>query len=743
MTAAAKLCYMTSLLFLNVDCQLDIPTLIQPNKPLFYVHSLITKECQLEAQHQTGIIILIFLAGALFVGGLTRHLLKRTNIPYTIALLMIGLIVGMMSHTPIIAPDTNHLLLQIIHVVGQVDPQLVLFVFLPILIFESAFSLDVHLFNRLLSQITILAVPCLILCIALTAAAIQFIFPLNWSWPVCLMFAALISATDPVAVVALLREVSSRKQLETLIEGESLLNDGTAIVCFTIFYAMVTNSGATFVLSAFVTDFFYVVCAGGLVGVLVGLAATFWWSKIFNDPMIEISISIMGAFSAFLIAEHALHVSGVVAVVTCALMMAGYGRTKVSPEVSDFLHHFWSMMGFIAETIVFLIVGIVIGHRTGVPSSSLWITLIGLYGAIMAIRYIAIGLLYPALKRLGMGFNVATHCVLTWGGLRGVVGLTLALAAIQDPKLSNTLGEEILFLTAGIVVLTIILNGSTMLRLLTFFGLDKLPIAKFLTVRRAKLQIDEALRRYYPELKQHTIFKEANWPLVESVAGIDDAIIAEDIKAEGQALLSVAEEDLIAASKRRMLEIEKRSYWKQLHEGELGNTAANILMSSVDHAIDKGAKINQRNDLNKYWQQRKILIAFSDKPVLRHFILAHLFKQFTIGYELAKGFLQAQQELLGHLTAIAPDRETRLEIIHAIEQNKIEVNQHIEAMRHYVPDLLRQLETYAAARSLLYKKRSIIQQLVEDGLLNETETKKMILHVEEKMQRLNHKVFDE
>ena len=117
---------------------------------------------------------------------------------------------------------------------ADIEPHLILLLFLPTLIFESAFGLETHLFKRMFSQIAILAVPGLLVTTTLTAALVYYLFPWSWSWAVCFLFGALISATDPVAVVALLKEVSSRKRLETLIEGESLLNDGTAIVLFTL-----------------------------------------------------------------------------------------------------------------------------------------------------------------------------------------------------------------------------------------------------------------------------------------------------------------------------------------------------------------------------------------------------------------------------------------------------------------------------------------------------------------------------
>ena len=181
--------------------------------------------------------------------------------------------------------------------------------------------------------------------------------------PISLLFGALISATDPVAVVALLKEVSSRKRLETLIEGESLFNDGTAIVLFTLF-SLTLGTAEMNILQA-TGRFCWVVSMGLIIGVITGGFILGWIGRIFNDPLIEITLTIVSAYFVFYMAENVLHVSGVVAVVSLALLFASIGRTRISPEVGGFLHHFWELLAYMANTLIFLIVGILIA----LPSS--------------------------------------------------------------------------------------------------------------------------------------------------------------------------------------------------------------------------------------------------------------------------------------------------------------------------------------------------------------------------------------
>ncbi|WP_267250858.1 cation:proton antiporter [Pseudoalteromonas sp. PPB1] len=292
-------------------------------------------------QFESGILVLVFLILALFIGALTRHVLKNTQIPYTVALLVIGICIGLAQRGDVFSGDTQ-MVGDTLALVADIDPHLFLFLFLPTLIFESAFAMEVHLFRRMFTQIAILAVPGLMLAIWLTAELLHMSVPEHWqwSWAMCLMFGALISATDPVAVVALLKEVSSRKRLETLIEGESLLNDGTAIVFFSLFYVWVlASSGGEGAMMASplqaVGQFAGVVLVGLAIGLVLGGLCIIWIDRVFNDPMIEITLTIAAAYSAFFISES-FHVSGVVAVVTLALVLASVGRTRISPEVAGF-----------------------------------------------------------------------------------------------------------------------------------------------------------------------------------------------------------------------------------------------------------------------------------------------------------------------------------------------------------------------------------------------------------------------
>ncbi len=382
----------------------------------------------------SGLSLLLFVIFSLLAGALLKAMMRNSRLPYTVVLLLVGIVAGGMNQFSIFG--TNTLLSGIFSQVGHIDPHLILFLFLPTLIFESAYSMEPHLFFRIAPQITLLAIVGLIISMVLSALAVNWL--LSWGMGAALLFGALISATDPVAVVALLKEKSSRKRLETLIEGESLLNDGTAIVFFALFYGFALGTTTEIKILPVIGEFIWVVSAGLIIGLTVGWTVLWIIGKLINQPLVEITLSVAAAYITFIIAET-MHVSGVVALVTLALVFSTLGRTRISPEISHFLHQFWEMMTYMANTLIFLIVGIVIMTHTTFDSPQLWIALGVLYILLTLIRTASVWTLMPLLKRIGVGFTRQKATVLVWGGLRGAVSLSLALSLAQDSRCAGTI----------------------------------------------------------------------------------------------------------------------------------------------------------------------------------------------------------------------------------------------------------------------------------------------------------------
>nr|MBC8343166.1 cation:proton antiporter [Bacteroidota bacterium] len=451
---------------------------------------------------------LFFIVIALIIGAATRHFLKKTPLPYTVLLMIFGIGLGLLVRFDIfenLHAHFWHSLHGALAWASAIDPHVILFIFLPILIFEAAFAMDVHTFKKSVGNAAILAIPGILIALFLTGALVEGLSSIHigfkdWGWSLAFLFGAVVSATDPVAVVALLKELGASKKLGTLIEGESLLNDGTAIVLFFVFMAILpfqlgTHSSDHSVLY----EFFRVSLGGVLLGLVIGSITLMWVRKVFNDAMIEITLIVVAAYLTFYIAEHFLHVSGVLGLVSLGLAMASAGRTRISAEVQHFLHEFWELAAFIANTLIFVIVGVVIAERT-VFSLNDFAALMILYVGIHIIRAFVITLFYPLMKKIGYGLPKKDAVVAWYGGLRGAVGLALALVFVGEiAKIENAspalllIADQFLFYLAGIVALTLLINATTIKFLVNKLGLTKIPPVKVMMFSNVYRSIDKSL----------------------------------------------------------------------------------------------------------------------------------------------------------------------------------------------------------------------------------------------------------
>ncbi|WP_210396918.1 cation:proton antiporter [Motiliproteus sediminis] len=683
--------------------------------------------------------LVLLIVAALLLGALTRYLIRATAIPYSVALLALGLLVGVVDRIWIDHqswPRLDATLSQL----TDLDPHLILFLFLPILIFESAYSLQPHLLRRTLPQIVWLAVPGMLICALLTALMVRWLLPWDWSWPLAFMFGALISATDPVAVVALLREVSSRKRLETLLEGESLFNDGTAIVVFTLCFGIMTGSGmAESVLGwwGVPLDFLRIVVLGAGVGYLIGRGALFFVSRIYNDPLLETTISIAVAYLAFFAAE-ALHTSGVVAVVALGILVAGRGRASFSPEAVEFLHHFWGMLAHLANTLIFLIVGLLIADRVEAFDAVTWWWLLLIYAGLQLIRATAVWILGPVLRRQGVGLSRDKQLVLCWGGLRGAVALALALIVAREPAIGSPWGEQVLFLTAGIVALTILINGSTLGWLFRRLGIDRLPRAKLAMIEQAEDQMRSALERRLPELRKRSLTELADWEVVKQRA-LAPLLPESDLRELHEPPTSA---DLDTESRRRLLEAERQSYWQQYRDGYLGRVACMRLIELVERALDGKPQIHPRDGLEDYGRATWLARWLHRVPALAEWGSHVAYRHLLLSYDVLRGYIHAQNEVLEFIPELAPDDDLRRRLREQVLLGKREGFRLLAALREGFPEIARRAETHSAFRTLLIQKKFMIEELRDRALLDDAESDRLLGLIKEVLHQRHHLPLD-
>ncbi|MBT7996852.1 MAG: sodium:proton antiporter, partial [Bacteroidetes bacterium] len=566
---------------------------------------------------------LFFIIIALVIGTATRHFLKKTPLPYTVLLMIFGIGLGLLVRFDVFENLHGHFwhtLNNALHWAGTIDPHVILFIFLPILIFEAAFAMDVHTFKKTVGNAAILAIPGILLALFLTGGMVKGLSAIDigfkdWGWKLAFLFGVVVSATDPVAVVALLKELGASKKLGTLIEGESLLNDGTAIVLFFVFMAILpfelhVHGGGNSVLY----EFFRVALGGIIMGLLIGGITLIWVRRVFNDAMIEITLIVVAAYLTFYVAEHFFHVSGVLGLVALGLAMASAGRTRISAEVQHFLHEFWELAAFIANTLIFVIVGVVIAERTRFSFND-FLALIILYVGIHIIRAIVIAVFYPLMQKVGYGLPKKDAIVAWYGGLRGAVGLALALIFVGEiAKVENLspelqlVADQFLFYLAGIVALTLLINATTIKFVVRALGLTDIPPVKVMMFSNVFRSVDKSLDNEIELLRKDRFMNGADWNQVREYLPKHNipTLSADDI----------AKMDPFSEARRRILEKEKSSYWNQFKEGLLAPLAYTKLTDNIKEVIDKEGTIplNERDYLANLWRAPKLLSKLQSAP---------------------------------------------------------------------------------------------------------------------------------
>lgn len=375
---------------------------------------------------------------------------------------------------------------------------------------------DWHVFNKEIFQMMLLAVPGVIMSALLTAVVAVYVMYPDWSLSAGITFGAMLSATDPVAVVALLHELGAAKQLALLIEGESLFNDGSALVVFIVFLDFM--AGQEPVRSAGETvGFFMRLALGGVAfGWLMGEIMVKVLKASRLDIMTQITVTVVCAYFTFIVAENeAIHVSGVLAVVCAGLVMAAHGFQHVRHR--ETLKHFWETVEYLANTVIFIVSGVIIyvkgfarfgsGQEGAIDAYDIAMLFV-LYIALMVIRTLVMFILWPFLRQMGYSFSAKFLIVISYSGLRGAVGLVLAIIVENDPRISPEISARFLFHMAGIALLTLTVNGTTTGMLLGCLGLSGASPA------RARM-LNKAIRRLVEVKQRSDLFSQAQYQHAE------------------------------------------------------------------------------------------------------------------------------------------------------------------------------------------------------------------------------------
>lgn len=508
------------------------------------------------------IAFLIFVAASLLVAAaLAQPLAERLRLPVSVLLAGIGIVIGILSGTDVLfrflpvdqMEPAADLVTQMAAIPLTAD--VILYLFLPVLLFQTAITVDVRRMFDDLAPILLMAVGAVVVCTGVVGWSLSWVSgePLL----VCLLVGAIVATTDPVAVVSIFRDLGAPRRLSVLVEGESLLNDAAAIALTTLFLAALTE-GASIHLGGLVGDFFILFIGGAVVGWAIARLTLRLMTVLRGYPLAEITLTVALAYVSFIVAERFFGVSGVVATVVAGLVTASTGRTLVTPSTWPGLETVWTQLGYWASTLVFIIAA------TFVPrflATATWFDVLGVLAIVVAAlvaRAVVLWGLIPPLVALGMAepLRRSHRVVMLWGGLRGAVTLALALAVTENPDLPEFFRSFVAISATGFVLVTLLGNATTLRPLIRLLKLDALtPLDLALRNRVIGIALEEIEDRLGSIAARHRLnprqvdrlVDETRYELecLRSVASADELpLSAEEQLRLGLTALSVREEEL-------------------------------------------------------------------------------------------------------------------------------------------------------------------------------------------------------
>ncbi len=679
--------------------------------------------------------LILALAALLFAASFTSSTLRRLALPFTVALVLIGLALREAAAALGISA------------LGEIrlSPEIVIFVLVPILIFEAAFHIDARRFIENLGPILLLAVPSLLVSTAVVGWALATFGGIPLA--IALVFGALISATDPVAVLAIFKEVGAPKRLSMLVDGESLLNDGTALVLFRILLAMALAGtlGPEAILPG-TLEFLRVFIGGAIVGAALGWLCTVLLDRFDHDVDVEMTLTIVLAYASFAAADYLFHVSGVVSTLTAGILLGNAGRTKFAPRVLPRVEHFWEYLAFVANALIFLLVGLSVdlvglGALGGLIAVAIAAVLVG--------RALGIFALLPLGNRFfGEPVSVTYQVVLFWGGLRGALALALALSI--PPELGYR--DELIGLTFVVVLFTLLLGGPTTGPLLRALGLMR-DSREELAERRTGLalverEVDSRISRAREDLPEL-----ARAHLIEEQHAARAALQTELAEMRRTGLLPIEEEERLVA--RFALLVERRAYQRLFDAGDLGEAALRDCLDRVQRETDARRWMSGDGDRRSTgrsaasvgrwaggWIGRVAAATGIGRAELNRRRVAAMAIHFEslrarqIALREAEHALAAFVELEAHPTALASIRDR-------VTTQRHDVAHQIEAMAAEFPEYVARVDAMAERRFALHARRDAMEEFAEAGLLAERVVQERAAALEEELHELLALPIDE
>lgn len=444
---------------------------------------------------------------------------KKLRMPYTVLLVVCGSLLVPLSETRFFSFITSF----------QLRPELLFFVFLPILVFESAYNMNVRSITENIYSIGLLAVVGLIVLTLFVGVAGYFVFKLaGFEVPMLalLLFGAIIASTDPVAVLALFKEYGAPRRLTLIFEGESLLNDSTGFAAFWVVLELLKHgyNGPESIFTA-LFSFFTMLIGGVIFGLIMG----FLFSKLIEvakgHEHLEISLTLLVAHFTFVLAEvisehliifgHEIRLSSIIATLTASMVIGNYGRYKMSHGVEEYMEKFWGYFAFLANSLVFILMGLLFVNLSIRLDVAIWYILLAIAVVVVG-RAVSVYPLLWLLNKTGKEEPVPASWMhlLAWGSLRGSLAVIMVLLIPNDLTvpgwtLDFSFKQFIAALTIGSIYFTLLIKATSIGKVMHKLGIDALTPEEEVGYHKSKAQMyDDSLRKLDDLFKTHLLNKE-------------------------------------------------------------------------------------------------------------------------------------------------------------------------------------------------------------------------------------------
>ena len=477
-------------------------------------------------------------AAALFVIiGLAEPLAARLRLPFTVILAGIGMLIGAGAAYVITSPLTGALD-RVATVIGDlpIRSDVFLFVFLPTLLFQVALGLNLRRMADDWVPILVLAVVAVIIATFTVGYALYMVAGL--SLVACLLIGAIVSTTDPSAVVSVFRNIAAPRRLSRIVEGESLLNDAAAIALFALFLNIILPTRPSPRLAEALLQLPLLFLGGALLGWLLARLFILVMTALQNHPLAQVSLSVALPYVAYLVAELVLGASGVIAVVAAGMVLNLLGPSRIMPTAWSYLREVWDLLAHWAGALIFILAALLIPQLLGGVRPGDAVLLAVLVGAAVLARVLVLFGVLPVLSFLRLSPRVERpyRVAILWGGLRGAVTLALALAVTENPALPSEVKRLVGILATGFVLFTLIVQGTTLRPVIRWLRLDQLtPLNQALSnqvlavaLQNVREEVAEITRRN--ELQREVVRSEAK----RFAERLDRAVAAAEDSAEIQ-----------------------------------------------------------------------------------------------------------------------------------------------------------------------------------------------------------------